>query len=118
MFLTRAHAMGWETETLSYREAQALSQRRREAGKGISARSKLEEVRDRDRRVQRQQRQKPESVAKAVPMSHPPLPPKVDETLPVAPTPEAEVGVEREKKPVPYVRVLDYEEMKWKGRLL
>ncbi len=118
VFLTRAHAMGWETETLSYREAQALSQRRREAGKGISARSKLEEVRDRDRRVQRQQRQKPESVAKAVPMSHPPLPPKVDETLPVAPTPEAEVGVEREKKPVPYVRVLDYEEMKWKGRLL
>ncbi|MBD2020635.1 Mu transposase C-terminal domain-containing protein [Leptolyngbya sp. FACHB-36] len=26
VFLTRAHAMGWETETLSYREAQALQQ--------------------------------------------------------------------------------------------
>jgi len=124
-FLTRAHAQGWETETLSYREAQALSQRRREAGRAISNRSMLEEVRDRDRRVkqvQRQQRQKPEAVAKAVPMSPPPLPPALmtpaDETVPVELETELEVGVEREKKPVPYVRVLDYEEMKWKGRLL
>jgi len=125
VFLTRAHAMGWETETLSYREAQALSQRRREAGRTISARSMLEEVRDRDRRVkqvQRQQRQKPDAVPKAVAMSPPSLPPALttpaDESVPGVPETEPEVGVEREKKPVPYVRVLDYEEMKWKGRLL
>lgn len=60
VFLTRAHAQGWETETLSYAEAQALSQRRREAGKAISNRSMLEEIRDRDIAIQslRQQKKK------------------------------------------------------------
>jgi putative transposase len=39
VFLTRAHAQGWETETLSYKEAQVLSERRREASKAIELQS-------------------------------------------------------------------------------
>ncbi len=58
VFLTRAHAQGWETETLSYREAQAISQRRRESGNIIDPRSQLAEVRDREDTVQKLQRQK------------------------------------------------------------
>jgi putative transposase len=60
VFLTRAHAQGWETETLSYAEAQAMSQRRREAGKAISNGSMLEENRDRDSAIKslRQQKKK------------------------------------------------------------
>lgn len=48
VFLARAYAQGWEAERLSYREGQVISQRRREAGKAVDNRSKLEEVRDRD----------------------------------------------------------------------
>jgi putative transposase len=121
VFLTRAHAQGWETETLSYAEAQALSQRKREAGKAISNRAMLEEVRDRDRRVkqvQRQQRQKPD----AVPVSLPTLPPapttQVHTVPPVPPTTEPAMAEEKPRRPVPYVRVLDYEQMKRAAGLL
>lgn len=58
VFLTRAHAQGWETEMLSHKEAQVISQRRREAGKAIDNRSMLEEVRDRDDMVKKLQRKK------------------------------------------------------------
>ncbi|MGB3514869.1 MAG: transposase family protein [Elainellaceae cyanobacterium] len=107
VFLTRAHAQGWETETLSYAEAQALSHRKREAGKAISNRSMLEEVRDRDRQVkqvQRQQRQKPDAVPVSPPIL-PPAPMTPSDTSPIAPpTPPPEVEEEKPKKPVPYVR--------------
>jgi len=130
VFLTRAHAQGWETERLSYAEAQALSQRKREAGKAISNRSMLEEVRDRDLRVkqvQRQQGQKPD----AAPISPPMLPvapttpvdaavvvPATTTTPSVSPTTQAEVEEEKPKKRVPYVRVVDYEQMRREAGLL
>ncbi|MBC7972993.1 MAG: DDE-type integrase/transposase/recombinase [Verrucomicrobia bacterium] len=121
VFLTRAHAMGWETETLSYREAQALSERRRAAGKAIDTGAQLAEVRDRDRRVkqvQRQQRQKPD----AAPVGYPTLPlsptPQPDAVTPTVSVPEPVVEAVKPKKPVPYVRVLDYEQMKREAGLL
>ena len=121
VFLTRAHAMGWETETLSYREAQALSERRRAAGKAIDTGAQLAEVRDRDRRVkqaQRQQRQKSELVP-IPPPAFPPASTTPVDTAPIAPsTPPPEIEVEKPKKPVPYVRVLDYEQMKREAGLL
>jgi putative transposase len=121
VFLTRAHAVGWETEILSYKEAQALSERRRSAGKAIDKQSLLTEVRDRDRRVkqvQRQQRQKSD----ADPISSPGLPPapttQLDAATPALPATEVEVEAVKPKKPVPYVRVLDYEQMKREAGLL
>jgi putative transposase len=138
VFLTRAHAQGWETERLSYAEAQALSQRKREAGKAISNRSMLEEVRDRERRVkqvQRQQRQRADVDSISPPTLPPvpttPVPPvpttSVDAavsvlptttTPPVSPTTQAEVEEEKPKKRVPYVRVVDYEQMRREAGLL
>ncbi|HEY9747680.1 MAG TPA: Mu transposase C-terminal domain-containing protein [Allocoleopsis sp.] len=121
VFLTRAHAMGWETETLSYREAQALSERRRAAGRAIDTGLQLAEVRDRDRRVkqvQRQQRRKSD----ADPISSHALPPapttQPDAATPAPPATEVEIETVKPKKPVPYVRVLDYEQMKREAGLL
>lgn len=113
-FLTRAHAVGWETETLSYREAQALSGRRRAAGKAIDSGAQLAEVGARDRQVkqlQQQQRQKENSILPPAP------PPSVDAAPPVPPPPQPGVEAEPPKKPVPYVRVMDYEQMKRGGGL-
>ena len=114
VFLTRAHAMGWETETLSYREAQALSERRRAAGKAIGVGAQLAEVRDRELRVkqvQRQKRQEAEAVLPSSPPSSPPTTPA--DVVPPVPSPTEPTGeVEKSKKPVPYVRVVDYEQMK------
>jgi putative transposase len=123
VFLTRAHAMGWETETLSYREAQPLSERRRAAGKAISNGSMLEEVRDRGQRIkklQKQQKQNENTPAKpdvgdrnarlnapAPLINSPATEPAASESEPIKP-----------KKPVPYVRVLDYEQMKREAGLL
>ncbi|MGL4619707.1 MAG: Mu transposase C-terminal domain-containing protein, partial [Chroococcidiopsis sp.] len=58
VFVTRAHAQGWETEILSYKEAQAIAQRRRKAAKALDNRSMLQEVRARDATTQKVQRQK------------------------------------------------------------
>jgi len=130
VFLTRAHAVGWETETLSYAEAQAMSQRSRQSGQAISNRSMLEEVRDRDQRVkklQRQKRQKREaevmkpSTACDLDMTPSEAPAQETGTPIVSPSVEpiikAEIEAEQPKKPVPYVRVYDYEELKRKGGL-
>lgn len=131
VFLTRAHAQGWETEILSYKEAQAISQRRREAGKAIDNQSLLSEVRDRDMTITQVQRQKKRKR-------------NLKETveITVLSTDLTELGtqsykseiqrtsihsdlkvetiteIEKPKKPVPYVRVDDYEELKRKGGLL
>jgi putative transposase len=111
VFLTRAHVMGWETETLSYAEAKALSQRRRQAGQAISNRSLLEEVRDRDSTVKklRRQSQNLRDAALQSPASSP-----LDLSLPIPavdPASLADTEVESPplRKPVPYVRVWDYE---------
>lgn len=125
-FLTRAHAQGWETETLSYAEAQAISERKREAGRAISNRSMLEEVRDRETRIKKLQKQQKQSgnlsitpdvavIDAAIDV----LAVQVDTTVtePIV-QPEPAVEVEKPKKPVPYVRVVDYEEMKRGAGLL
>jgi putative transposase len=57
-FVARAHARGLETETLSYREAQAISGRLRRLGKAITNESVLLEVRDRDAVVEELRREK------------------------------------------------------------
>jgi putative transposase len=57
-FVARAHATGLETEALSYREAQAISQRLRKIGKAITNESMLFEVRDRDAKVEQLRREK------------------------------------------------------------
>lgn len=125
VFLTRAHAQGWETETLCYAEAQAMSQRKREAGKAISNRSMLEEVRSRDQTLKKLQRQKPKNLdADAIKTStnsnpgvtNPEECDRESEIQPVStsvePIVEAEVEPVKAKKPVPYVRVYDYEQLK------
>lgn len=57
-FLTRAHAVGLETEILAFSEAQAMSRRVRAGGKAVTNQSVLMEVRDREATVQKLQRQK------------------------------------------------------------
>jgi putative transposase len=121
-FLTRAHAQGWETETLSYAEAQAISERKREAGRAISNRSMLEEVRDRETRIKKlQKQQKQQENVPANPdvavIDVLAVPVNATVTEPVV-EPEPEVEVEKPKKPVPYVRVVDYEAMKRGAGLL
>lgn len=134
VFLTRAHAQGWETETLSYAEAQAISQRRREAGKAISNRSMLEEVRDRDRTIKALQRQKKrkqnanaieKSTSDDIVIKNQDIQSNQSEiqsfTTATEPLTETEVALETEvekpKKPVPYVRVYDYEQLKLEAGL-
>lgn len=125
VFLTRAHAQGWETETLSYAEAQALGQRRREAGKAISNRSMLQEVQERDNTVKKLQRQKKKqqnadvlktSIAADTGITNQEECNRELEIQPVStsvkPITELEAEVAKPKKPVPYVRVYDYEELK------
>jgi putative transposase len=131
VFLTRAHAQGWETETLSYKEAQVISQRRREAGKAIDNRSMLEEVRDRDDMVKKLQRKK-RTKKNDNEMMKLTLNDKIkigrktefvnSETQPIsspiAPPLEMKIEEIKLKKPVPYVRVTDYEQMKRNAGLL
>jgi putative transposase len=124
VFLTRAHAQGWETEMLSYREAQALSARRREAGKAIGRETKLSEVREREERVKalrQEQKQKQKVAAKQVTI--PSVPGAAESKAQVASIKEeglVEASLERErtKNPVPFVRVYDYEELKRQAGLL
>jgi len=58
IFLTRAHAVGLETESLSLAEAQAMSRRIRVAGKLVTNQSVLTEVQDRDRIINQIHKQK------------------------------------------------------------
>lgn len=66
MFLARAYAQDFETKELSLDEAKASSRNLREAGKAISNRSILTEVRDRDtflaEKKTKKERQKAEQV--------------------------------------------------------
>ncbi|HEY9910076.1 MAG TPA: Mu transposase C-terminal domain-containing protein [Thermosynechococcaceae cyanobacterium] len=114
-FLSRAHALGLETERLAYAEAQAMSRRIRAAGRAISNPSILQEVQRRDQEVNQQRRArqsprpraaKPDLIAPdtSTPASLPSPcdpPPEAPEPPPVPPT-----------RPVPNVVVYDYEELK------
>jgi putative transposase len=136
VFLTRAHAQGWESEILGYAEAQALSRRIRAAGEEISVKSMLNEVRDRDVAIrngsaslhekrQRQKKRQPHEIelAQAVIQSDEPQAPgsgKRECNTDPSVTPEimndlllASVEPVKPKKPVPYVRVYeDYEHLR------
>ncbi len=108
-FLSRAHATGLETETLSYAEAKAMGRRLRELGRSISNESILTEVRSRDREVEEQQRRSPKRVSK---VSHSSA--VRPDATPTPNEPDAEIAAE----PVPplkkerNLRVYDYEARK------
>ncbi len=126
VFLTRAHAMGWETETLSYREAQALSERRRAAGKAISNGAMLEEVRDRGQRIKKLQKQQKQQKQNENTPAKPDVAKRdarIDAPDPLINSPATEPAASepepiKPKKPVPYVRVYDYEDLKREAGLL
>ncbi len=137
VFVTRAHAQGWETETLSYKEAQAMSQRRRAGGQALDNRSILEEVRglakgealrerdDKIRQLQCQKRKNPqddrlEPATDGKTRIKSPKTEVIESEIELISTPvnqSAETEVVP-KKPVPYVRVYDYEQMKREAGLL
>ena len=128
VFLTRAHAVGLETESLSYGEAVAISRRIRQAGSVVTNQSLLTEVRDRDATVNKLQRQN-KKRRKATDTSG-----QVFEQMPAVKTfvehteqevqtlhPVIKTSVESDDnnreiviqaKPVPNVRVFDYEQLK------
>ena len=125
VFLTRAHAQGWETETLSYKEAQAISKRRRSGGQALDNSSRLSEVRARDDKIKKlksQKRKNPQDgeleVARSGKTGRQSQTPHLSSSeielisTPVTQRVETEKEKEVEKKPVPYVRVYDYEQMK------
>jgi putative transposase len=104
IFLSRAHANGLETESLSYAEAQAMSRRLRQVGRSISNGSILSEVRSRDQEVEEQRRQRRLRPGKkaTVAVEPAPLTAAIDE-------------VEEEENPaieVSDVRVFDYDAMR------
>jgi putative transposase len=129
VFLTRAHAQGWETEILSYAEAKVISQRKREKGKAISNLSMLDEVRDRDATIetlQRQKKQKAKVANQSKPQGIPRVkkeaqscepekqvvePVEIETPKEISNTPSPEPM--KPKKAVPYVRVYeDYEQIR------
>lgn len=133
-FVARAHASGLETETLSYREAQAISGRLRRIGKAITNESVLLEVRDRDavveelrrekRRKQTTGKAKKQTTSKAKRMAassnavlterdkHPPEVALAANEVANAAIDEAVIESEEELIVVENVVVLDYEECK------
>jgi putative transposase len=119
IFLTRAHAVGLETESLSFAEAQAISRRVRAAGKLVTNQSVLTEVQDRDRSINQIHKQKPKKQNRTAPA--PPLDEVQSEPLQhlrpcdpatTEPVLAATERSETEAIEVPAVRVWDYEELK------
>lgn len=103
VFLTRAHAVGLETESLSLAEAQAISRRVRAAGKLVTNESVLTEVRDRDCIINQISKQKQKKQKQTAPKA------QLDEVESVLDAPELS---ETEVIEVPDVVVHDYEELK------
>jgi len=68
IFLTRAHAVGLETESLSLAEAQAMSRRVRAAGRVVTNQSLLTEVRNRDNTIRQIRKQKPQKQRLSSPL--------------------------------------------------
>jgi putative transposase len=127
-FLARAHAVGLETESLSYAEAVALSRRLRQAGSIVTNQSLLTEVRDRDATVKKllgQNKKKPKAMdrSRQVEDKKPATNTLVEQNSVRRQTslPEIETSVEsqdnrkpraKQPLPVPNVRVFDYEQLK------
>lgn len=136
VFVTRAHAQGLETETLTYADAKAMSQRIRQAGKALDNQSMLQEVRDRDATRQELQRQKQKkynsgasekltSKAQTQINTNSQLSEPKEQISTVVAEIVSEALIEpnveqvKPKKPIPYVRVYeDYEQIKREARQL
>lgn len=105
VFLARAYAIDLETEQLSVDEAKANSRKIRDAGKTVSNRSILEEVRDRDtfvaQKKSRKERQRTEQEEVRAAFHALPIEKEAVETTPVS----AESKTERPK-------VLDYDQLR------
>ena len=101
VFLARAHAQNLETECLSLPEAKAISRRLRQARSEITNQSILNEIRDRVQFVE-------DLLSERSPGSEPP-------SSAIAPDPtmdEAEPEVSVANKPLPEIRVYDYEQLR------
>jgi putative transposase len=102
VFLTRAHAQNLETERLSLAEAKAISRRLREARTEITNQSILSEIRDRTRFID-------ELVSEPSPPSQPPTAAIAEDATPIEETkPESS----KAPKPLPAIRVYDYEQLR------
>jgi putative transposase len=108
VFLSRAHASGLETESLSYAEAQAMSRRLRQVGRSLSNASILNEVRSRDQEVEEQRRRGRLRLGKKPTVVAEPVVEPVSITAPL----EVEEEAENPAIEVPDVRVFDYDAMR------
>lgn len=104
LFLSRAHASGLETESLSYAEAQAMSRRLRQVGRSLSNASILNEVRSRDQEVEEQRRRGRLRLGKK--------PTVVVEPVSITAPLEVEEEEENPEIEVSDVRVFDYDAMR------
>ena len=105
VFLTRAHAQNLETERLSLAEAKAISRRLREARTEITNQSILSEIRDRVQFID-------ELLSEPSQPSHPsqPLPAGSGDAATAAEETKPELSQAR--KPLPAIRVYDYEQLR------
>jgi putative transposase len=107
-----------------------LSERRRAASKAVERQSMLSEVRDRKEKIKtlqqiQKKRQKAEAQQRPIAfvspetLPEPAGPAAIEKDLTtVEPITEGNLESEKPKKPVPFVRVYDYEELKRKAGLL
>ncbi|MBE9098370.1 DDE-type integrase/transposase/recombinase [filamentous cyanobacterium LEGE 07170] len=102
VFLTRAHAQNLETERLSLAEAKAISRRLREARTEITNQSILSEIRDRLQFIDALTAE-PSTAASQAPSTSGEDAPRVDAT-----EPESSIT----HKPLPPIRVYDYEQLR------
>jgi putative transposase len=107
IFLSRAHASGLETESLSYAEAQAMSRRLRQEGRAISNASIFHEVRSRDQEVEEQRRRGRLRPGKKPTVVAEPVVGPASITVPIDGEEEENPAIE-----VPDVRVFDYDAMR------
>ncbi|MEG5018119.1 MULTISPECIES: Mu transposase C-terminal domain-containing protein [unclassified Microcoleus] len=105
VFLARAYAQDLETEQLSINEAKASSRKVREAGKAVTNRSILEEVRDRDTFVTQKKTKKERQKAEQGELR------KAKQPVSMEPEPEEVVSHNTEAEPE-MPDVLDYEQMR------
>jgi putative transposase len=97
-FLTRAHAQNLETERLSLPEAKAISRRLRQARQAITNESMLSEMRDRTRFVEELLLDNPKSAT--------------EESEQDSEESEEPLEEPTERRPLPAIRVYDYEQLR------
>ncbi|WP_371819395.1 Mu transposase C-terminal domain-containing protein [Tolypothrix sp. PCC 7910] len=105
-FLARAYAQDLETEQLSLDEAKAMSRKIRQAGKMISNRSMLAEVRDRETFVTQKKTKKERQKAEQAVVQ------KAKKPVPVEPEEEIEVTSFDSEPEYQMPEVFDYEQMR------